>query len=180
MEQNEREILMGTIVIATDGSKAAEDAAELGMSIAEQTGDHVVFVAVWDAVQVGFGAPWAYVDQRFIEEDRDRAEQVLGAYDARAEKLGIDAEAVLLQGDPTTQICKAAAERQARMLVIGSHGWGAMRGFLYGSTATGILRLAPCPVLCGTPDTREFIPVEELAAGEATAWPAAFSSKASK
>lgn len=154
---------MSTIVIATDGSQAAAQAADLGLEIAQQTGDDVLFVAVWDAIRTGFGAPWAYVDERFLDEDRDRAEQVLAASKAHAEKLGVDADTVLLQGDPTTQICKAAAERKARMLVIGSHGWGAMRGYFSGSTATGILHLAPCPVLSGTPGTREIVPAEELA-----------------
>ncbi len=154
---------MPKIVIATDGSDAAEQAAELGMEIAQKTRDEVLFVAVWDAVKVGFGDPWAYVDERFIEEDRDRAERVLTASKLRAEKLGLNAEVELLQGDPTTQICRAAANANARMLVIGSHGWGAIRGLWYGSTATGILRLAPCPVLSGTPGARDPVPIEQLA-----------------
>ncbi len=154
---------MSPIMIATDGSQAAEQAAELGMEIAKQTKDNVVFVAVWDAVKVGFGAAWACVDERFVEEDRERAEQVLAASKAHAESLGVEAETVLLQGDPTTKICEAAASRKARMLVIGSHGWGPVRGFFYGSTATGILRLAPCPVLSGAPGTRDNVPVNRLA-----------------
>ncbi len=154
---------MATIVIATDGSQAARQAAELGLEIAQQTGDDVVFVAVWDAIRTGFGAPWAYVDERFLDEDRDRAEQVLAASKAHAEKFGINAETVLLQGDPTTEICRAAAERNARMLVIGSHGWGALRGYFSASTATGVLHLASCPVLCGTPGSREMAAAEELA-----------------
>ena len=40
-----------------------------------------------------------------------------------------------------------AAERSARMIVLGSHGWGAIKSALYGSTAAGVMRHAPCPVL---------------------------------
>ena len=55
---------MATIVIATDGSQAARQAAELGLEIAQQTGDDVVLVAGWDATRTGFGAPWAYAAER--------------------------------------------------------------------------------------------------------------------
>jgi len=33
------------------------------------------------------------------------------------------------------------------MVVIGSHGWGAMMSLIFGSTTLGVLQHAPCPVV---------------------------------
>jgi len=37
--------------------------------------------------------------------------------------------------------------RSAGMVVIGSHGWGAMMSLIFGSTTLGVLQHAPCPVV---------------------------------
>ena len=153
---------MSTIVIATDGSKAALNATELGLEIAEGAGDDVVFVSVWDVVQSAFGHSFAYMEPRYLECDRERAEAVLVASKALASRYGIEAETVVLAGDAPTEICKLAAERNARLIVLGSHGWGALRGFMFGSVAAEVLRHAPCPVLSGTPATRELLEPQEL------------------
>jgi len=59
----------------------------------------------------------------------------------------VNVETELREGDAPGSICDVASERNARMIVIGSHGWGALKSALYGSVAGGVLRHAPCPVL---------------------------------
>jgi nucleotide-binding universal stress UspA family protein len=157
---------VSTIVIATDGSKAAKNATELGLEIASSAGDDVVFVSVWDVVKSAFGE-FSSVEPRYLECDRERAEAVLVASKALASRYGIEAETVVLSGEAVQEICKLASERNARLIVMGSHGWGAMRGFMFGSVVAGVLRHAPCPVLSGTPETRELLDPSELVA-EAT------------
>ena len=39
------------------------------------------------------------------------------------------------------------ATRKARIIVVGAHGWGAMRSGLHGSVSTAVVHLARCPVL---------------------------------
>jgi len=55
-------------------------------------------------------------------------------------------------GDPVTEILARA--RGASFVVMGSHGHGAMYDLLVGSTAQGVLRKAPCPVLIVPPARR--------------------------
>ena len=50
-------------------------------------------------------------------------------------------------GDPARQICRLASERDARLIVVGSHGWGALRRLVFGSVSTGVLHHAKQPVL---------------------------------
>ena len=83
---------MATILIATDGSQAAESATALGLEIAQATGDDVLFVSVWDMIRGGIGAPFGYIDQEYVDADRGAAEDVLTAAMARAAKLGVAAE----------------------------------------------------------------------------------------
>ena len=60
---------------------------------------------------------------------------------------GLDVHALLVQGATTGKILQEAKRLQAEMIVIGSHGHGALQKLLVGSVAEGILRKAPCPVL---------------------------------
>ncbi len=107
--------------------------------------------------------PYTYLEDTWLEAEKDRAEEVLAASKARAATLGIQAETMLVEGSAAYEICKAAEERDARMIVIGSHGWGALRGFMYGSVVAEVLRRAPCPVLSGAPASRDLIDPEKTA-----------------
>ena len=50
-------------------------------------------------------------------------------------------------GDPGAEICRVAAEREADLIVLSSHGRTGMKRLLIGSVAERVVRLAPCPVL---------------------------------
>ena len=57
----------------------------------------------------------------------------------------------LRQSDPTLAIVQLAADIQADLVVIGTHGRGWLAHFLLGSVAEGVVRCAPCPVLVVRP-----------------------------
>ena len=50
-------------------------------------------------------------------------------------------------GPAAFEIVRRAEERGADLLVVGSHGRGAIRRFLLGSVAERVLREAGCPVM---------------------------------
>ncbi|MFI0419972.1 universal stress protein [Spongiactinospora sp. 9N601] len=64
---------------------------------------------------------------------------------ARRERPAIDLSTSLLPGDPRTALTTASAD--AALVVIGSHGLGAVRGFLVGSVAYGVAGQAACDVV---------------------------------
>jgi nucleotide-binding universal stress UspA family protein len=66
---------------------------------------------------------------------------------ARAEEAGVETRSVVLRGIPVEAICEAAERFAPQFLVIGSHGWGAMKRALFGSVSAGVLHHATCPVL---------------------------------
>ena len=60
---------------------------------------------------------------------------------------GLDATALLVQGSTAATILHEADKLKADMIIMGSHGRGAMRQLLVGSSSEGVVKGAKCPVL---------------------------------
>jgi len=58
-------------------------------------------------------------------------------------------ERLIVDGDPATNILKIAAEKQADLIMMPTHGHGAFRRFLLGSVTAKVLHDADCPVWTG-------------------------------
>ncbi|MGB5475141.1 MAG: universal stress protein [Gammaproteobacteria bacterium] len=65
----------------------------------------------------------------------------------RLRKAGLDATALLVQGATVDTILKEASKLDVDMIVVGSHGRGAMYQLLMGSVSEGVLRKSECPIL---------------------------------
>ena len=65
----------------------------------------------------------------------------------RLRKAGLDATALLVHGATVDAILKEAADLDVDMIVVGTHGRGAMYQLLVGSVSEGILHKSPYPVL---------------------------------
>jgi nucleotide-binding universal stress UspA family protein len=62
-------------------------------------------------------------------------------------KEGLDTTALLVQGATIESILKEVSKLDPDIVVVGSHGGGAMRQLLVGSVSEGVLRKADCPIL---------------------------------
>jgi len=60
---------------------------------------------------------------------------------------GLDATGLLIQGSTAETILKQAEKLKAEMIIMGSHGRGAVYKMLVGSVSQAVLRKAQCPVL---------------------------------
>lgn len=65
----------------------------------------------------------------------------------RMRKEGLDATALLVHGSTVETILKEASDLEVDMIVVGSHGRGAMYQLLLGSVSKEILRKSRIPVL---------------------------------
>jgi len=65
----------------------------------------------------------------------------------RLREAGLDTTALLVHGPTVDYILKEASELDVDMIVVGSHGRGAMYQLLVGSVSKGILHKSRCPVL---------------------------------
>jgi nucleotide-binding universal stress UspA family protein len=60
---------------------------------------------------------------------------------------GVDAVALLVEGPPAKVVLEEASRLEVDMIIIGSHGYGAVARALLGSVSAGVVRRAQCPVL---------------------------------
>jgi nucleotide-binding universal stress UspA family protein len=65
----------------------------------------------------------------------------------RLRKAGLDATALLVHGETVDTILKEAADLDVDMIVVGTHGRGAMFQLLVGSVSEGVLHKSRFPVL---------------------------------
>jgi len=62
-------------------------------------------------------------------------------------RAGIEATALLIQGPIIDVILSRASKLGADIIIVGSHGHGAVYNLVIGSVSEGILKRSPCPVL---------------------------------
>lgn len=139
---------MNPIMLATDGSPSAEAAADQAIELAQALGAPLVVLCVrHDKTPIYgyYGYADIVSDMREIEQEKiDELSQRIGA---KAEEAGVPCRTMTLDGLPGEQICKAAADREARLLVLGAHGWGRVGRLFHGSVSTYVLHHATVPVL---------------------------------
>jgi nucleotide-binding universal stress UspA family protein len=139
---------MKKVLIAVDGSSQARNAIEAVARLARSgTMPEVVLVHV-RAWPVLFGeASVASLEQ--IESSEKAYQEHLLA-DAQAQALGAGlavATKVATQGEPATEIVRAAQECGAEQIAMGTHGRGALGSFFIGSVAQRVAHMAKVPVL---------------------------------
>lgn len=138
---------MRPIVLATDGSASAVAAVEQAVDLAAEFQAPLLVLTVWDSPYTGLGyAPLPVVVDVNAEMVK-RAPKIVEAVARRARAAGVEVEAVVRRGFPVDEICGLAKERNARVIVIGSHHWGRLRRALHGSVSRGVAQSAPCPVV---------------------------------
>jgi nucleotide-binding universal stress UspA family protein len=132
---------VSSVLFAYDGSDPARRALEYASRLAPD--DDVAVISVAPAL---IEAPHTaeYTDPRHDPAQAKRdLEEAQGVLETRGAKV----EAILATGNPAAEIIKAAEERAARLIVVGSRGQHAFERFLVGSIAERLVRHAPCDVL---------------------------------
>jgi nucleotide-binding universal stress UspA family protein len=135
------------VMLATDGSPTAERAAETAIELAGLLGTELLITTVWNIPYTTVGLAAAPISADLAKLSEEEARKLAAEAAARAEEAGVEARTLVLRGLPIEQICLAAEKYSPRFLVVGSHGWRAVRRALFGSVSTGVLHHAVCPVL---------------------------------
>jgi len=136
------------ILVAVDLSPASAEVIRVARRVAGATGSKVFVIhcAEPEPDFVGYDAgPEVVRDQVAAEFHREhKAVQDLAG---SLRDAGIDATALLIRG-PTVETTLQEAERiEAELIIVGSHGRGAVYDLLVGSYSSGILRRSMAPVL---------------------------------
>jgi nucleotide-binding universal stress UspA family protein len=138
-----------TIAWATDGSELADQALEHVRKLAEIHGSRIVAVHA-NEVFVGraAGAP-------VLADEPDIREKIEGQVQELRD-AGFDAELEVPTGSQhvASLVAHAADDIGADLIVVGTHGRGAVAGVLMGSVARGLCHSAHRPVLVVPPADR--------------------------
>lgn len=136
------------LLLATDLSEASTSATELALELASRLDAALLVVSVIDpgSLLLPGGRFRARVDQV-----RERHEQQAQGLVERGRQLGIDVSFLVWTGDPGDQIVAAAEAEHVDMVLVGSHGRGAVGRLFLGSVSEHVVRNAPCPVLVVRP-----------------------------
>ncbi len=149
---------METIIIATDGSDTAKEAASRGLALLRPA-DQVLVVTVADLADPDLaedatGHAAATMTPEEIETENDAAlARGQSNIDATIEALragpGLPAglETRVLGGQPGPALCHLASDTGAIAVVMGSSGRGGIRRAVLGSVSDHVVRHAPCPVV---------------------------------
>jgi nucleotide-binding universal stress UspA family protein len=78
---------------------------------------------------------------------RKQAAEILQESAARCEALGVQAEPILVDDNPSDGLARIAEDMAADLLVVGTHGRTGLKRFLLGSVAERAVRLAPVHAL---------------------------------
>ena len=132
------------VIVPTDGSEAAREAAEHGIRQAAAHGAQLVFLAVVELS--GTAAPEARDDDAVSERREARREEVTSLVE-EAESAGVEAEGVVETGVPSRVITEQAVTRGADLVVMSTNARSGVGRFLYGSITEQVIRDGETPVL---------------------------------
>ena len=137
---------MKTILVPVDFSDVTDKVVETAASLAAALESEVVLIHIAEPEPqfVGYD-PGPLSVRMAVVGDIHADQRRLDA--AKANFGSTPVLALHVQGSVPDEILKLAREHGASLIVMGSHGHGALYHLLVGSVADAVLKEAPCPVL---------------------------------
>jgi nucleotide-binding universal stress UspA family protein len=138
------------ILLGEDGSKSAAAAADTVRRWSALHGAPIRVLSVADVDPqwnpwLG-GAEMQAAQAAGTASVHERQQALSQSTSAALQKAGLVAEAVVQDGNPAHRLVEAAADWEADLIVVGTHGHGGL-GPIVGSVARAVLYHAPCSVL---------------------------------
>ncbi len=136
------------ILVAVDLSEVTEKIVKEAEKIAQALSAKVwlLHVAEPDPDFVGYKVGPQSARDSVAKEFHQEHRQVQ-AIGERLRKASLDTTALLVQGATVETILDEATKLKVDMIVVGSHGRGAMYQLIIGSVSEGVLHKSSCPIL---------------------------------
>jgi nucleotide-binding universal stress UspA family protein len=133
---------MSEIVVGYDGTEGAKAGLDKAVELAKELGDELVIVYGYAPRGAGGGEVPTH-----REAVKELGEKLTAEANAVAAAAGVKHEVELVNEKGAEALSDAAARRGARMIVVGTHGEGPIKGVMLGSTAYTLIHVAETPVL---------------------------------
>ena len=126
-----------------EGKRALVECAELANFLHAET--HLLAVA---SMPPSLFLTEGFVPEELLEEEKKRTQQILDEGIAALKEKGFNATGLLAVGEPVEEICRAAKERGADLIVVGHHQSTSLAARWWkGSVGAALLDYAPCSIL---------------------------------
>jgi nucleotide-binding universal stress UspA family protein len=137
------------ILYASDFSRASRPAFARAVALARagRAALTIVHVMIPVVPLVGYGYVSPRLEKDLARRVRASAQRGVGRLVTKAKTAGARATSLVLEGVPADRIVRAARARRADLIVMGTHGRGAMAKLFLGSVAGRVIATSPCPVL---------------------------------
>lgn len=149
------DITIKKILVAVDGSKPSLDASEEAISLAAKYEAELIVVHVVspdvrygyleDVITPGLPASLKEVVVLAMEKGQKYLDEV--KQNASENKVEVQTEVLIGAMSVVKEIVEYAEEHKIDLIVIGTRGISGIKKMLLGSTASGVLSYAHCPVL---------------------------------
>lgn len=145
-----------TLLVPIDFSDVTEKVIETAETLALLFKGRVVLLHVVepDPDFVGF-EPGPVTVRSSVAKEFHEEHQRLQDAKQKLVAAGIDVTALQIQGSTVEKILHEREQQNAGMIVLGSHGHGALHNLLTGSVTAGVLKFAKCPVLVVPSEKRQ-------------------------
>lgn len=123
-------------MVPTDGSKYAEKAEDVAISVVKKFNAKLVILHI--------------IDEKLIypyEVLEEEGNNILKKAAEKAEEQNVKVETVLIVGNPTRDMPKIVEKTDADLIVIGTHGKTGLEKLLMGSVAENTIKTVKIPVL---------------------------------
>jgi nucleotide-binding universal stress UspA family protein len=151
-------IKLKKVLVPTDFSDSARHAFSYGVSFAKEYRAELVLLHVVENLTVGYASDLFPVPMAEVfQEISGYAKTELAKLAEEARQKGVAVSELVVQGKPSAEIIRHAAENDVDMIVLGTHGKGMLDQALFGSTTERVVRRAPCPVLTVRMAGHEFV-----------------------
>jgi len=135
------------ILIATDGSETANEAADFGIEMVGCSGAKIYAVYVIDITpyrSVTLDKIWS---KETLDEHEKAGYEATSYVEKIAKAAGTEVESRILKGNPAEKILSFAEDNGMDMIIVGSLGKGGYDRLILGSVSEKIIRHAKVPVL---------------------------------
>jgi len=151
-------IKLKKVLVPTDFSDSARHAFSYGVSFAREYHAELVLLHVVENLTVGYASDLFPVPMAEVfQEISGYAKTELAKLAEEARQKGVAVTELVVQGKPSAEIIRHAADNGVDMIVLGTHGKGMLDQALFGSTTERVVRRAPCPVLTVRMAGHEFV-----------------------
>ncbi len=146
-----------TVLFPTDFSQGARAAMDHAISLAKDYQAKLILLYVIQDISIAeWYIPSSLSAADLVEDMQKSAWNEMDKWGAEVSQRVKNVEKMVVRGVPFVEIIKTAKDKQADLIVIGTHGRTGIDHMLFGSTAEKVVRKAACPVLTVRIPGREF------------------------